>query len=120
MDRRKWKSPLWYYGLIALTALSTGAGAYFRGKIVQGEIETARITMGLIVTALCGLAVWAFRSLLKEIRNMGARVGVMADAIFVLLLRESKNRPEDEELEKLLRNMIRERDLNRYRNYGDD
>lgn len=120
MDKRKWKYPLWYYGLIVLTAVSTGAGAIFRGKIVQGDIESARITLGLIVTALCGLAAWAFHSLLKEIRTMGARVGVMADAIFVILLRESKNHPEDEDIETLLRNMIRERDRSRYRAYGDD
>lgn len=119
MDRRKLKSPLWYYALIALTAISTGAGVYFRGRIVQGDIETARVTMGLIVTALCGLAAWAFHSLLKEIRNMGSRVGTLADAMFVLLLRESRANPSDEELEALLRNMIRERDRSRYR-YGQD
>lgn len=119
MNRRlRW--PLWYYAMIVLTCLSTAAGVYFRGKIVQGDVETSRITLGLIVTALCALAAWAFRSLLKESRNIGARVGVLADAIFVVLLRESKTHPEDEEINMLLRNMIRERDQIRYRSYGDD
>lgn len=120
MKIRKIKWPLWYYGMIGLTVISAGAGTYFRGTIVQGDIETARVTMGLILTALCGLAAWAFRSLVREVRSIRPYMGTLADAVVVLLLRESRSHPEDTELELLLRNMIREREQKRYGAYGDD
>ena len=66
----KWRYPLWYYGMILLTALSTGAGVYFKGDRVQTDAQVDRVILGLLVTAFFALATWSFRQLTKEIRGI--------------------------------------------------
>lgn len=87
--------PMWYYGMIILTLVSTAAGVYFRGNKVQGDLQVDRIILGGLITAFLGIATWAFNVLIKEVRNVGNRMGMLTDAVFRL---ETKLHPDKAEL----------------------
>lgn len=82
--KSKWKYPFWYYGMILMTLASVMAGAYFRGKRVQTDLQMDRVILGGLVTLFIALATWAFNRLINEIRSIGNRMGSLTDAIFNL------------------------------------
>jgi hypothetical protein len=70
--------------MIGITLLSTMAGAYFRGDKVQSDLQVDRIIMGAIVTAFFALATYSFNRLIKEVRNIGSRMGQFTYAMLQL------------------------------------
>jgi uncharacterized BrkB/YihY/UPF0761 family membrane protein len=84
MDRRNWKYPFWYYGMIVLTLVAIMASVYLRGSRVQTDFQLDRFVLGSLMTILVALATWAFNRLINEIRNIGSRMGHLTDAIFKL------------------------------------
>ena len=83
-ERRSRKWPIWYWGMILITLASSMAGAYFRGNKVQSDMQIDRIIMGAIVTAFFALATYSFNRLIKEVRNIGSRMGQFTYAMLQL------------------------------------
>ena len=91
----KLRWPLWYYAMIVLTAVSAGAGAYFRGNKVLGDTQIDRMILGSILTTLIALATWAFRTILREMRSIGSGLTGLTKAVFRM---ETKLHPEKADL----------------------